>query len=223
VVGDGGVRVGDGERTATDARLQRAHGEGRLTLAEYEERCAQVWAAVTRADLDALTADLPPEEPALPAPVGSSAATTAAAPADRLRRLGGTVAALAVAGVALWGGVQVLGGDGERVVFGSRPITVGATDDRVDVAVLFGRAEVRVPAGVRVVPSGTTVFGSVDCEAACAGTGREVAVDVSGAFGSVDIVTPVEAAAGGLDDRDDDREDDDREDDEDDDRDEDDD
>ncbi len=207
--GEGRVRVGDGERGATDARLQRAHGEGRLTLAEYEERSAQAWGAVTRADLDALTADLPP---ALAAPVGASAGPEPVRRSGRLRRLGGLAAVLAVAGAALWGGSRIVDIDGERVVFGSRPVTVAATDDRVDVAVLFGRAEVRVPAGVRVVPSGTTVFGSVECEAACAGTGREVAVDVSGAFGSVDIVTPAEVEAGGLDDRDDDRDEDDDED-----------
>ena len=56
-------RIGDRERREIDARLRQAHDDGVLTLAEYDERVAQCWAARTRRDLDALIADLPDPAP----------------------------------------------------------------------------------------------------------------------------------------------------------------
>jgi hypothetical protein len=53
------VRASNAEREATVERLQRAVGEGRITLAEFEERAQAAYAASTRGELDALTADLP--------------------------------------------------------------------------------------------------------------------------------------------------------------------
>lgn len=58
------TRVSDSERNEVFDRLQRAVGEGRLTLAEFEERIGGVWAARTYGDLTSLTADLP--EPSTP-------------------------------------------------------------------------------------------------------------------------------------------------------------
>ncbi|XVV07734.1 DUF1707 SHOCT-like domain-containing protein [Actinosynnema sp. CA-248983] len=55
-----GVRASDAERDAIAARLRDAVGEGRLTLAEAEDRIAAAYAAVHRAELAPLTADLPP-------------------------------------------------------------------------------------------------------------------------------------------------------------------
>ncbi|MEJ2852257.1 MULTISPECIES: DUF1707 SHOCT-like domain-containing protein [unclassified Saccharothrix] len=55
-----GVRVSDAERDAVAARLRDAVGEGRLTLAEAEDRIAAAYAAVHRSDLAPLTVDLPP-------------------------------------------------------------------------------------------------------------------------------------------------------------------
>ncbi|MBW4722114.1 DUF1707 SHOCT-like domain-containing protein [Saccharothrix obliqua] len=56
---DPAVRASDGEREHTATRLRDAVGEGRLTLAEAEERITAAYAAVHRADLVRLTADLP--------------------------------------------------------------------------------------------------------------------------------------------------------------------
>ena len=42
-------------------RLRRAHDEGRLDLDEFDERITSAYAARTFADLDELTADLPPD------------------------------------------------------------------------------------------------------------------------------------------------------------------
>lgn len=58
------LRVSDVEREAVAARLREATGEGRLTLAEAEERQSAAYAARFRDDLPPLTADLPEPEPA---------------------------------------------------------------------------------------------------------------------------------------------------------------
>lgn len=60
------LRVSDAERETVAQRLQRALTEGRLTVREFDERTRDAYAALTRADLAELTADLPQEEPAPP-------------------------------------------------------------------------------------------------------------------------------------------------------------
>ena len=80
---DGAVRVSDAERARVADRLLRAHGEGRLTLAEYDERVRAAHGAVVRDDLAPLTADLPG------VPDGAAAAvvgTSRREPAGRRRR-----------------------------------------------------------------------------------------------------------------------------------------
>jgi Domain of unknown function (DUF1707) len=57
--GPAGVRASDGERELVADRLARALTHGRLTVAEYDERVAAVYAAVYREDLARLTSDLP--------------------------------------------------------------------------------------------------------------------------------------------------------------------
>jgi hypothetical protein len=67
-------RAADADRQAVADRLRRAHDEGRLGFAEYDDRLARAYAAVTYADLDALVADLPSDRPpAPPAPASRPA------------------------------------------------------------------------------------------------------------------------------------------------------
>lgn len=66
--------VGDGDRQDADGRLQRAVGDGFLTLLECDERARAAWGARTRSQLARVTADLPSELPV-------------DARADRLRRV----------------------------------------------------------------------------------------------------------------------------------------
>jgi hypothetical protein len=54
------VRAGDDEREATAGRLAAHFRFGRLTAEELEERTAAAHAALTRGELAALEADLPP-------------------------------------------------------------------------------------------------------------------------------------------------------------------
>ncbi|OXM59740.1 hypothetical protein CF165_46205 [Amycolatopsis vastitatis] len=53
------MRCSDAERAETESALHVAVGEGRLTMAEVEDRIARVYAARYRHDLAAITADLP--------------------------------------------------------------------------------------------------------------------------------------------------------------------
>ena len=53
------VRASDAEREQTVAQLQRNFADGRLTQTELEERAGAAYAAQTRTQLRALTADLP--------------------------------------------------------------------------------------------------------------------------------------------------------------------
>ena len=55
------MRAGNAEREQVVQRLNRAFGEGRLDLAELEDRVTQAYGARTLGELRPLTADLPPE------------------------------------------------------------------------------------------------------------------------------------------------------------------
>ena len=52
-------RINDADRETAITRLQEATADGRLDITELEERLDAVYAAKTRADLDALIVDLP--------------------------------------------------------------------------------------------------------------------------------------------------------------------
>jgi len=53
------MRAADGDRAVVAERLRNALDEGRLTLAEYDERVRVAYASVTYADLNKLLSDLP--------------------------------------------------------------------------------------------------------------------------------------------------------------------
>src|SRR4051794_22309733 len=61
------VRASDAEREALVDRLRHAAAEGRLDADELERRVSGAYGATSRAELDALVADLP-APPAPPAP-----------------------------------------------------------------------------------------------------------------------------------------------------------
>lgn len=53
------MRASDTEREVVQQWLHRAHADGSLDLAEFDQRVVRTWQAKTRGDLAALTADLP--------------------------------------------------------------------------------------------------------------------------------------------------------------------
>ena len=74
------LRAGDTEREAVAEALGTHMAAGRLTLAEYDERLAQAYAARTVGELAELTADLPSLAPTAASPVEAS---TIGAPSPR--------------------------------------------------------------------------------------------------------------------------------------------
>ncbi|MDO5032115.1 DUF1707 domain-containing protein [Corynebacterium sp.] len=86
------VRASAKERTTVARILSDALSEGRLTMEEFDERTGQAYNARTRAELAALTADLPaPRDETTPA-------SSAGDPHTPLVR---------VVGIAAFGGVEV--------------------------------------------------------------------------------------------------------------------
>ncbi|HEY3000133.1 MAG TPA: DUF1707 domain-containing protein, partial [Acidimicrobiales bacterium] len=76
----GDERVGDADRQRVIDALRAHTGAGRLTLDEFSDLCGAVFAARTRAELDAVVRDLPPGvgfDPAPAVPLRATPATPA--------------------------------------------------------------------------------------------------------------------------------------------------
>jgi uncharacterized Tic20 family protein len=70
------LRVSHAEREPVVERLQQAYAEGRLDMAELDLRLHLAMTAKTRADLDAVLADLAPLPPSRAQPASSAAPVT---------------------------------------------------------------------------------------------------------------------------------------------------
>jgi hypothetical protein len=64
----GALRASDADRERTAAALRRHHLDGRLDTDELQVRLGRCYAARTQAELGALLADLPPQQPAASRP-----------------------------------------------------------------------------------------------------------------------------------------------------------
>ncbi len=93
----GALRVSDADRESVAARIRDAAAEGRLTLAEADERQALAYAARTRDDLHPLTADLPQ-----PPRIASRSGPLSLRARRRLGMHAGLVALLAAVMVTGW-------------------------------------------------------------------------------------------------------------------------
>ena len=208
------MRIGDRERKATDDRVLAALDDGVLTLVEYDERTQQAWAARTQRELDVLVADIPGAAPApAPAPAPPQAVEKAEPKPPFHERIGKAVVPIVLAGVAVFVGGHLVTADDGASVFGNRTVQAAPDATEVQVATLFGNTEVVVPPGTVARTTGTMIFGSTRCEQACQTPPNglslpEVVVDANGAFGNIEVVTPAEAAQGGLRDNDNDDDDD---------------
>jgi hypothetical protein len=204
----GELRIGDRERREIDDRLRAAHHAGMITLVEYDERAKAAYGARYRRELDPLVADLPDgtTSPAAPAPdERPTIATVPAAPQSaraperphgRRRGLQGLVGAVVIAVVAIVA-PGVATADQGAAVFGSRVVQVTPGESSVQVGVLFGSTKVVVPDGTHVTTSGTTIFGSTNCDEACTPAppgAAQVQVSARGAFGSIQVKTASEDA-----------------------------
>jgi class 3 adenylate cyclase len=176
----GGVRIGDAERQAVVDMLRRHTGEGRLTLDEFAERAGEVYASVTRDELDQVLADLPegvrPTSPATPAvslpaqvPVvrdqSAQQARPVAVPVPRggqpRRRFvaimsgsearGAWRAPAEISAVAFWGGVDI---DLRNALIESPVVEIEAW-------AVMGGIDIVVPPGIPVDVDGFILMGGI--------------------------------------------------------------
>lgn len=183
------LRASDADRAATVARLQTALGEGRLDAVEFAERTAAADAAVLRADLDVLVADLPAGPPGGQVEIVGERTPPAISSVFGDVKLSGT------------------GGAPSRVhaVFGDirldlRDLRTDAERVEIELSTVFGDIDVIVPEGVAGELHGRTVFGDrvVDLAAVprLAGTPR-VVVRARSTFGDLRLrsLAPGESAS----------------------------
>ena len=144
------VRASDADRDAVAQRLNRAVGEGRLTLEEFSERIGAAYAARTHGELAPLVHDLP-EAAAVPAPMGFVPGRhPEPAPLQiwvgAIKRRGRwRVATDTALGVAVG-----------PVKLDLRGAEIAAPEVTVSVRTFFGAIKVWVPRGLRVEVEGST-------------------------------------------------------------------
>jgi hypothetical protein len=153
------IRVSDRERQEIVELLGQAAAEGRLTLDEYTERTGSAYAAVTRADLDVLTTDLPVARPVPARPMASRTEGSLASVDEPEKmiavfgnetRKGRWLVPRFMRTVAVFGDVHIEMQDAQL----QHPVT------QVDATVVFGATTIYVPEGVDVRLIGTAVFGA---------------------------------------------------------------
>ena len=118
--GDGSLRAGNVDRERVVAQLNTAFSEGRLDVAELDERVAAAYAAKTLGELVPLTADLPVGQQqgrtGAPARREANAPVPAGAPSPAVRWAPVTGAlGLFLVNVVIWGAISL--GTGELIYF----------------------------------------------------------------------------------------------------------
>ncbi|GDY29182.1 hypothetical protein GTS_08150 [Gandjariella thermophila] len=162
------MRASDADRERVAQVLHQAMSEGRLSLAELEQRLDVVYAAKTYADLEPVTRDLPTASPIAAGP--DLAPATAGSPA-RVSRIGGTpgssTAIAVMSGVERRGDwvvpahlsvVAIMGGadlDLRAARFAERECTI-------NVIAIMGGARITVPDDLTVRVEGVGVMGGFD-------------------------------------------------------------
>ena len=138
------LRASDADREATVTRLRDAGGEGRITFEEVAERVERADVARTRAELERLTADLPPAG----VPVERKPRGWVISVMGGAERKGRWRPAQMTYVIALMGGAAVDLRDAE----------IGA-EVRITAISIMGGTEVIVPEGVEVELGGFALMG----------------------------------------------------------------
>ena len=185
----GRLRVSDADREQTAEVLRRAAGDGRITLAELDERLTLAYAARTYADLSALTGDLPGPEVTgqVTARPGAAVDRIGAAPGPSFsvavmsgaQRTGPWVVPPRYTAVAIMGGVEL---DLRRARFSEPVVTI-------QVFALMGGVSIIAPEDIEVDVSGFAFMGGFDHSAAGPGVPGAPVVRVTGfaLLGGVDV------------------------------------
>lgn len=182
--------------------VHRATGDGRLTLAEVDERLKDVYAAKTIGELRPIVADLPGHELALPRPdevvIGRAATGSTLSAGNRI--VGGDATGSAVAfmsgsvrkgtwvvprkmrAVALMGGVEL---DLTEAMFAAPEVTI-------QVVAMMGGVEITVPDDVTVISEAFGVMGGVENHARAVAPPGSPVVRITGValMGGIEIGPP---------------------------------
>jgi len=204
------LRASDADRERVAQVLHTALAEGRLTVAELQERLDIVYAAKTLGELEPVTWDLPghadlvPRPPAAPAWPSMPKAPTGPArltpnmPASPDARVGGTPTSTAA--IALMSGatrkgqwvvpgqfsaVALMGGvdlDLTEALFAERDVTITAV-------AIMGGVDIVVPDDITVIVSGIGFMGAFEDNAQVQGTPGGPVVRINGLalMGGVDV------------------------------------
>lgn len=162
------IRASDHEREATARFLQQSYSEGRLTLAEFDERTTKAYGALFQSDLAELTRDL---SPARRDGGAAPAAHHEAAPARRVTGGSGPSTSLAFMGgcerrgtwtvpaehtaFAMMGGVEL----------DLRDAALQAHETTIRAFAIMGGVEIYVPDEIHVVVEGLGLMGGFGEEA----------------------------------------------------------
>jgi Domain of unknown function (DUF1707)/Cell wall-active antibiotics response 4TMS YvqF len=181
------LRASDADRDSAASVISNAMAEGRLTAEEHSDRLDAVYAARTQADLVPLLDDLPGRMPATAqAPVSGEVARTGRA--SRIvaifggaSRKGSWHAERVTEILTVFGGADI---DLREAVLPGREITIKAT-------CVFGGVDIIVPPEMRVIDSGTAIFGGRDISGSSPESERPGApvlyLTGSCVFGGVDV------------------------------------
>lgn len=143
--------VTDEEREAAVELLQRACGEGRMTLEEFSVRAGAAWAAEDRAELAEVTEGL-----AEPPPVGTSQPVSEmSAVFSEHKQFGRWRLPRRLSIRAIFGASKI---DFREATIDADAVRDGVVD--VTVHVLFGETKLIVPEGVEVEMYGRALFGN---------------------------------------------------------------
>jgi Domain of unknown function (DUF1707)/Cell wall-active antibiotics response 4TMS YvqF len=148
------LRASDADREHAAEVLRRAGGEGRLSVDELAGRLDQAFAARTRADLERLVADLPPDTAGsgagpLPVVVGPGGTRWLLSIMSGHDRRGRWRVAPKMININFWGGTELDFNDAE----------LAARDTEVRVITIMGGADIWVPEGLDVQVSHFSLMG----------------------------------------------------------------
>ncbi len=178
------VRIADADRERAAALLERATGEGRLTLEEFSVRVGAVWAARDSAELDRVMQDLPAAPPPV---VGIQQAEDIVNVFSSTQRHGRWRLPRRMRLSNVFGETKLDLRDAE---VGGEALV----DEAVDITGrnVFGSVEIIVPEGVEVELGGKVVFGERGMRLApvqrLAGT-PVVRVSITTVFGETKVVS----------------------------------
>lgn len=160
------VRASDAERHETARILQEAFSEGRLTVAEFDERTSQAYLARFQTELAQLTVDISPARRQFETrPEPRVESHDDRAPAQRVTGSRGTAASIAVMGGCERSGTWTIGSDHTAVaVMGGveidlREASLQSGEITIRAFAVWGGIAILVPDDLHVVTDGFGLMG----------------------------------------------------------------